>query len=144
MWIEVDLGADRPIGSVPLYPRTDAAGGGSANFPVDFTMRARADGSTTYTTARTVTGQSNPSGAAQTYTLTSTTGRCLRLTTTKLGTPASHESTKFRLQLVKIGIKQEPTQPHGQIAVPACTPVPGRPALAARGRRDLRRLPRCP
>lgn len=94
-----------------LYPRTDAAGRGSANFPVDFTMQARADGSTTCTTARTVTGQSNPSGAAQTYTLTSTTGRYLRLTATKLGTPASDESTKFRLQLAEIGIKQEPTRP---------------------------------
>ena len=107
VWIEVDLGADRSIGSVTLHPRSAAsgAGGGTANFPVDFTLQTRPDGSGTYTTARTVTGQANPSGAAQTYTLTSTTGRYLRLTATKLGAAASDESTKFRLQLAEIGIK---------------------------------------
>ncbi|WP_449487588.1 discoidin domain-containing protein [Streptomyces griseorubiginosus] len=72
LWIEVDLGADRAIGSVTLHPRTDtgAAGGGTAGFPVDFTFQTRTDGGTTYTTARTVTGEPNPNGAAQTYTLT--------------------------------------------------------------------------
>ncbi|MGW7202570.1 alpha-L-rhamnosidase-related protein [Streptomyces sp. NPDC054837] len=106
VWIEVDLGADRSIGSVTLHPRTDAggSGGGSAGFPVDFTLQTRADGSGTYTTARTVTGQANPSGAAQTYTLTAAAGRYLRLTATKLGTPASDESTKFRMQLAEIDI----------------------------------------
>ncbi|BBC31116.1 Glycoside hydrolase family 78 [Streptomyces graminofaciens] len=106
VWIEVDLGADRAIGSVTLHPRTDTggAGGGSAGFPADFTIQTRTDGSSTYTTARTVTGEPNPSGAAQTYTLTSTTGRYLRLTATKLGRPASDESTKYRLQLAEIRI----------------------------------------
>ncbi len=107
VWIEVDLGADRSIGTVTLYPRTDTsgAGGGTAGFPVDFTLQTRADGSSPYTTVRTVTGQANPSGSAQTYTLTSATGRYLRLRATKLGTPASDESTQFRLQLAEIGIK---------------------------------------
>ncbi|WP_327724588.1 discoidin domain-containing protein [Streptomyces europaeiscabiei] len=107
VWVEIDLGADTDLDAVRLFPRTDTggAGGGTEGFPVDFTIQTRPDGSSTYTTARTVTGQSNPSGAAQTYTLTSTTGRYLRLTATKLGTPASDESTKFRLQLAEIGIK---------------------------------------
>ncbi|KUO14801.1 alpha-L-rhamnosidase-related protein [Streptomyces dysideae] len=107
VWVEIDLGADRPIGSVTLHPRTDigGAGGGTAGFPVDFTFQTRPEGSTTYTTARTVTGQSNPNGDAQTYTLPSTTGRYLRLTATKLGTPASDETAKFRLQLAEIGIE---------------------------------------
>ncbi|WP_234046567.1 alpha-L-rhamnosidase-related protein [Streptomyces adelaidensis] len=106
VWIEVDLGADRAIGSVTLHPRTDtqAAGGGTAGFPVDFTLQTRADGSGTYTTARTVTGQSNPGGAAQTYTLTSATGRYLRLRATRLGAAASDETTKFRLQLAEIRV----------------------------------------
>ncbi|MDX2758440.1 alpha-L-rhamnosidase-related protein [Streptomyces europaeiscabiei] len=107
VWIEIDLGADRAIGSVILYPRTGtgANGGGTPNFPVDFTLQTRADGSTAYTTARTVTGQANPNGAAQTYTLTSATGRYLRLKTTKLGTPATDETTRHRLQLAEISIK---------------------------------------
>ena len=106
VWIEIDLGADRAIGSVALHPRTDAggAGGGSAGFPVDFTIQTRADGSGMYTTVRTVTGQANPNGAAQTYTLTSATGRYLRLKGTRLGTPASDETAKYRLQLAEIRV----------------------------------------
>ncbi|MFI1727414.1 discoidin domain-containing protein [Streptomyces sp. NPDC020489] len=107
VWIEVDLGADRAIGSVTLDPRTDtaAAGGGAAGFPVDFTLQTRAEGTASYTTVRTVTGQSNPGGAAQTYTLTSATGRYLRLRATRLGSPATDESTRYRLQLAEIRIR---------------------------------------
>ncbi|MEU9267147.1 discoidin domain-containing protein [Streptomyces sp. NPDC048251] len=107
VWIEIDLGANRTISSVALHPRTDTTttGGDTAGFPVDFTLQTRADGTTTYTTARTVTGQANPNGNAQTYTLTSATGRYLRLQTTKLGTPASDERTRYRLQLAEIRIK---------------------------------------
>ncbi|MFE9448075.1 discoidin domain-containing protein [Streptomyces sp. NPDC006739] len=107
LWIEVDLGADRSVGSVTLYPRTDTAGtgGGTAGFPVDFALQTRADGSTSYTTVRTVTGQADPAGAAQTYTLTGATGRYLRLRATKLGTPASDEPTLHRLQIAEIRVR---------------------------------------
>jgi alpha-L-rhamnosidase len=106
VWIEVDLGADRPIGSVTLHPRTDTggSGGGTAGFPVDFTFQTRTDGGTTYTTARTLTGEPNPNGAAQTYTLTSANGRYLRLRATRLGRAASDETGKFRLQLAEIRV----------------------------------------
>jgi hypothetical protein len=107
VWIEVDLGADRPIGAVTLHPRSDtaAAGGGSAGFPVDFTLQTRGDGSASYSTVRTVTGQGNPDGAAQTYTLTAANGRYLRLRATRLGRPASDEPTRYRLQHAEIRIK---------------------------------------
>ncbi|MEU2281521.1 discoidin domain-containing protein [Streptomyces sp. NPDC013178] len=107
VWIEVDLGADRAIASVTLHPRTDTggAGGGTAGFPVDFSLQVRADGAASYTTVRTVTGQTNPAGAAQTYPLASATGRYLRLKATRLGTPASDESSKYRLQLAEIRVK---------------------------------------
>ncbi|MGW7212982.1 discoidin domain-containing protein [Streptomyces collinus] len=107
VWIEVDLGADRPIGAVTLHPRGDtpAAGGGSAGFPVDFTLQTRGDGSASYSTVRTVTGQNNPDGAAQTYTLTAANGRYLRVRATRLGSPAADEPTRYRLQLAEIRIK---------------------------------------
>ncbi|MFJ9296409.1 discoidin domain-containing protein [Streptomyces asoensis] len=107
VWIEIDLGADRPIGSVTLHPRTDTegAGGGTAGFPVDFTIQTRPDGSSACTTARTVTAEPDPGGAARTYTLASATGRYLRLKATKLGRPASDETSKYRLQLAEIRIK---------------------------------------
>ncbi|MFJ3804308.1 discoidin domain-containing protein [Streptomyces sp. NPDC090088] len=107
VWIEIDLGADRAIGSVVLHPRTDTAavGGGTAGFPIDFTLQTRADGATTYTTVRTVLGQRNPNGMAQTFTTPSAAGRYLRLIATKLGTPASDESTRYRLQVAEIRVK---------------------------------------
>ncbi|MFE1922286.1 discoidin domain-containing protein [Streptomyces asoensis] len=107
VWIEIDLGADRAIGSVTLHPRTDTAGagGGTAGFPVDFTIQTRPDGSSAYTTVRTVTAEPDPGGAARTYTLASATGRYLRLKATKLGRPASDETAKYRLQLAEIRIE---------------------------------------
>ncbi|MFI5472703.1 discoidin domain-containing protein [Streptomyces cacaoi] len=107
VWIEIDLGTDRTIGSVTLHPRTDTTttAGDTAAFPVDFTLQTRADGATAHTTARTVTGQVNPNGIAQTYTLASATGRYLRLRATRLGTPASDERTRYRLQLAEIRIR---------------------------------------
>ncbi|MET8982660.1 discoidin domain-containing protein [Streptomyces sp. NPDC004539] len=107
VWIEIDLGADQVMRSVTLHPRTDtsAAGGGTAGFPVDFTFQTRTDGGTTYTTARTITGEPNPGGAAHTYTLASATGRYLRLRTTRLGKPATDETAKHRLQLAEIRVQ---------------------------------------
>jgi alpha-L-rhamnosidase len=101
VWVEIDLGAVR------LFHRTDtpAVGGGTAGFPVDFTIQVRADSTAVYTTARTITAEPNPGGAAQTYTLTSATGRYLRLKVSKLGKPASDESTRCRLQLAEIRVK---------------------------------------
>nr|WP_259408243.1 glycoside hydrolase family 78 [Streptomyces akebiae] len=95
------------MGSATLYPRTDTggAGGGTPGLPADFTLQIRADGDTSNTTARTVTGPPNPAGAAQTYTLASATGRYLRLHATRLGRLASDESTKYRLQLAEILIR---------------------------------------
>jgi hypothetical protein len=107
VWVEIDLGADTDLDAVRLFPRTDtpAAGGGTAGFPVDFTLQTRADASTAYTTVRTVTGQANPDGAAQTYVLPSASGRYVRLRATGLGRPASDETTKYRLQLAEIGVR---------------------------------------
>ncbi|MFE6822268.1 discoidin domain-containing protein [Streptomyces sp. NPDC057690] len=107
VWIEIDLGADRAIRSVALHPRTDTsgAGGGTAGFPVDFMLETRAEDSSSYTTIRTVTSEPNPNGAAQTYTLSSASGRYLRLKASKLGKPASDESTRYRLQLAEVRIK---------------------------------------
>lgn len=49
VWIEIDLGTDRAIGSVTLHPRTDinGASGGTAGFPVDFAYQTRPDGAGT-------------------------------------------------------------------------------------------------
>ncbi|WP_208614915.1 hypothetical protein [Streptomyces caeruleatus] len=53
----------------------------------------------------TVVQASNPNGAARSHTLASTTGRYLRLWVTRLGGPASDESTRYRPQLAETRIK---------------------------------------
>ncbi|MFJ3811642.1 discoidin domain-containing protein [Streptomyces sp. NPDC090073] len=110
VWVEVDLGVDRPIGTVKLCPRTDtqSAAGGTAGFPVDFTLQTRADNGTSYTTVRSVTAQPNPNGQPQTYSLSSASGRYLRLRVTRLGAPAADEASRFRLQLAEIVIECDP------------------------------------
>jgi hypothetical protein len=87
-----------------LAPTRPRGGGGTAGFPVDFTLQTRADGSSTYTTVRTVTGQPNPNGLVQTYDFKTTTARYVRLQVTKLGAPAADETTKYRLQLAEIRV----------------------------------------
>ncbi|MCC9711213.1 hypothetical protein E4N62_41930 [Streptomyces sp. MNU76] len=71
---------------------------------MDFTIQTRPDGSSTYTTVRTVTGQANPDGRVQTYGFRTTTDRYVRLQATRLGTPATDESAKYRLQLAEIRV----------------------------------------
>ncbi|MGN9810434.1 alpha-L-rhamnosidase-related protein [Micromonospora sp. BQ11] len=105
-WIELDLGVNRPISALTLAPRTDtpASGGGTANFPIDFTIATRPDGGGAYTTVHTVAGQPNPNGASQQYALTPTTARYVRVLVTRLGTPATDEPTRYRLQLAELGV----------------------------------------
>lgn len=103
--VTVDLGATQSVGAVSLYPRTgiDAVGGGSPNFPVDFTIQVSTDG-TNYTTVKTVTAQANPDGDPVVYSFTATNARYVKLNVTKLGTPATDETTSYRLQLAEMQI----------------------------------------
>ncbi|SDS50539.1 F5/8 type C domain-containing protein [Streptomyces sp. TLI_053] len=107
VWVEIDLGALRPISSVKLCPRTDtpSSAGGTAGFPVDFTIQTRSQEGISYSTVRTVTGQPSPNGQPQTYSLSSAYGRYLRLHVTRLGAPAADESGRYRLQLAEIVIE---------------------------------------
>ena len=104
-WVEIDMGSNQTFTQVKMYPRTDtpAYGGGSANFPVDFTIQVKPNGGS-YTTVKTVTGQANPNGSPQTYDLGTQTARYVLVNVTKLGTPASDESSYYRLQLAEVEI----------------------------------------
>lgn len=103
--LAVDLGSNQTVNQVKLYPRTNATGvgGGSADFPVNFTIETSTDGST-YTTVSTITGQANPNGSAQTYNFGATTARYVRISATTLGAPASDESSYYRLQLAEFEV----------------------------------------
>ncbi|MFF4352569.1 glycoside hydrolase family 78 [Streptomyces sp. NPDC001530] len=77
---------------------------GTAGFPVDFTLQTRANGSTACTAVRPVTSEPNPNGRVQTYDFKTTTARYLHPQATRLDTPASDETTKYRLQLAEFTI----------------------------------------
>jgi len=107
-FVQIDLGSERMINSVKLYPRTDklTTSGGSPNFPVDFTIEGSTDGAT-YSVLTTVTNQANPQGAAQDYTFGAASVRYLKLNVTKLGTPVSNEQGAHYLQLSELEVRGE-------------------------------------
>lgn len=106
VYVQADLGSNQSVSKVKLYPRADGAvavGGGSANYPVDFTIQVSTDG-LNYTTAKTVTAEPNPNGIPQEYTFTAATARYVKVNVTKLGTPPTGEPTLYRLQLAEMKV----------------------------------------
>lgn len=105
VWVDVSLGSSHTVNQVKLFPRTGATGtsGGSANFPVNFTIEVSTDG-TNYSVAQTVTGQVNPAGISQSYTFTPVTASHVRVKASGLGSPATDESSSFRLQLAEMEV----------------------------------------
>ncbi|MFL6072997.1 MAG: discoidin domain-containing protein [Mycobacteriales bacterium] len=83
-WVQLDLGAARPIGRVDLYPRDDGGNIG-AGFPVDFSIETSADGSTWQAVA-TRTGYPRPGDAVRTFPFPATVARYVRVTGTNLST----------------------------------------------------------
>ncbi|MFD2333503.1 discoidin domain-containing protein [Cohnella sp. GCM10020058] len=105
VWVDVDLGSNQTVDKVKLFPRlfTDAVGGGSPNFPVDFTIQTAPDGGS-YGTVATITNQGNPVGFPQEYNFTPVNARHVRILVTKLGTPTVDDPGSYRLQLSEIEI----------------------------------------
>jgi hypothetical protein len=86
-WVKVDLGSAQTLDRVDLYPRDDAGNVGSG-FPVDFTIQTSVDGST-WSTARTVTGYARPGDSVQTFSITPTSARYVKVDATNLSTDSS-------------------------------------------------------
>lgn len=108
VWVDIDLGSNKTIKNVSLFPRTDIGGvlgfGTSAGFPVDFIIESAPDGGS-YSTLLTVSGQLNPSGGSQGFSFPITTARHVRITVTKLGDPAANEPGNYRLQLAEMKVQ---------------------------------------
>jgi alpha-L-rhamnosidase len=62
IWVQLDLGADRSVDQVLLYPRTDlqTADGQVPNFPVDYTIQTAPAADGPFTVATRVAGQQPP------------------------------------------------------------------------------------
>jgi alpha-L-rhamnosidase len=106
--LTIDLGTVKNVDRVYLYPRTDAqaAAGGYANYPENFTVQVSTDG-TNYTAVKTVTGEPAPTetqGRGE-YAFDAAPARYVRIVTTMLGLPAVGESATYnRLQLAEIEV----------------------------------------
>ena len=107
IWIEIDLGSDQRLMFVKLFPRifTPALGGGSAGFPVDFTIQVKPTGGS-YTTVKTVTDMGNPTDYPQLFDFTPTVGRYVRIEVTELGAPTAGDPLDYVLQLSEIQVIQ--------------------------------------
>jgi hypothetical protein len=104
-YVVIDLGSNQTFNTVKLFPRTDgiAVGGGTADFPVNFTIQV-ANNTLAYTTVANVVNQANPKGVAQTYTFPAITGRYVMVKATTLGTPPTNEPDTYRMQIVEIEV----------------------------------------
>ncbi|MBL8028245.1 MAG: discoidin domain-containing protein [Fibrobacteres bacterium] len=105
-WVEIDLASDTGITDVVLFPRTDTKGtgiSGCANFPVDYKIEIRTTAGVT-TEACNVTNQTNPAFTSVALSFNRIKGRYVRLTATRLGTPATDESSNYRLQLAEMQV----------------------------------------
>jgi hypothetical protein len=104
-YVVIDLGSNQTFNTVKLFPRTDtsAVGGGSANFPLNFTIQVSSNGMN-YKLVAKVTNQANPQGAAQTYSFPAISGRYIAVIATTLGTPPVSESSVYRMQLAEMEV----------------------------------------
>lgn len=100
----IDLNSNQTVGCVRLYPsKNKGVGGGTAGFPVDFTVQISTDG-ISYSTVKTVTNQSDPLGIQQDYSFTPSTARYIKINVTKLGLPIEYDPLYYILQLQEIEI----------------------------------------
>ncbi|WP_199731710.1 galactose-binding domain-containing protein [Cohnella endophytica] len=107
IYLEVDLGSNQRLIDIKLFPRiyVAAVGGGSPNYPVDFTIQVKPDGGS-YSTVKTITNGANPADFPVEYYITPTTARYVRIVVTKLGTPSVDDPGSYRLQLEEIQVIQ--------------------------------------
>jgi hypothetical protein len=100
-WIQLDMGHDRIINKVDLYPRNDGVHVGYG-FPVDFTIEASHDGST-WTTVAVRTNVPHPNDAVQSIVFPASKARFLKITGTSLR-PNPNDNGHYRMQFAEIEI----------------------------------------
>ncbi|HYH34642.1 MAG TPA: family 78 glycoside hydrolase catalytic domain [Nocardioides sp.] len=112
-WLAFDLGRERTLDTVVLFPRTETSddkpgdGTDGAHFPRDFAVQTSADGSS-WTTVHEVVDQPDPGAAAQSYAFDPVTARHVRILVTELGRPTAEEGGLgfHRLQLAEVELRR--------------------------------------
>jgi Alpha-L-rhamnosidase N-terminal domain./Bacterial alpha-L-rhamnosidase. len=107
---DFDLGAEKRLNDIILYPRTDANAIATNNyvFPQDFTISVKDSDETDYTVVETVTGHMD-SSTPVTFSLDSVTARKVRLTVTKLNAKPAPGDVMWRLQFAEIELHSSTT-----------------------------------
>jgi len=96
VYAEIDLGQMTQLNQIELYPRNDveAASGGSANYPVSFTIQVKQPDET-YKVVYSVEEGANPDGVPQVYNFDTQTAQYIRIYVTKLGIPGNGETSSY-------------------------------------------------
>ncbi|MBT3381279.1 MAG: sulfatase-like hydrolase/transferase [Lentisphaerae bacterium] len=115
-WLEIELGQQKAIKTITLFPRTDtkSINGMTAGFPVDLTISLRTPGGA-YTVAKTLADISNPQGKPYEIGLSKATGSLqaasIRIEVTKRGLPPGNEPDAYRLQLAELEVDYAESDP---------------------------------
>ena len=111
VWLTMDLGEEITPRQIVLLPRGDvqAAGGGRAGFPRDFTVEIATEPDK-YSTAAKFRNQAAPDDKGLEIDLYTVIGypkvRYIRIRATRLGEPAEDEPDTYRLQLRRVRVVQ--------------------------------------
>ena len=112
-WLAFDLGSERTLDTVVLFPRTETSDDtegdltDGAHFPRDFAIQTSADGSD-WATVKQVSDQADPGASPQTYGFDSVTTRHVRILVTELGRATGEEGRLgyHRLQLAEVELRR--------------------------------------
>lgn len=124
--ITIDLGEDKLINNVTLYPRTDThavseSSDITANFPENFNIKVKASDAKDYTVVKAVTGANDQKDQPYSCDFDAVKARFIVVETTKAGVPSFDDTGangKSRVQLAEITVngnpaEQEPFNPGG-------------------------------
>lgn len=100
-WITIDLGQQRSIERVKLYPRGDSGNIGEG-FPVDFTIQV-SDDNATWKTIVIQTNYAKPDQSAQTFSFPAQNARYVKINGEKLRMNAG-DANSYRMQFAEIEI----------------------------------------
>ncbi|MFD0696607.1 discoidin domain-containing protein [Paenibacillus sp. GCM10027628] len=101
--VTFDLGTNKTVSEVDLYPRNDAGNVG-AGFPLNFTIQVATNAAGPWTTVASKTGYTLSSNYVQPFTFTAQTARYVKVEGTSLRQITTENGQPYRMQFAEVEI----------------------------------------